>query len=389
MNTRERILAMIVLGIVIVLGLGFLFKEFVYAALDDRKSNIERLRSSVAAKQTELLTKEAWMAQTLKDKPRLAYWRQLSLPLDTDMSKRDHQKFLSELMRRYENYLSDLLKESGFSAYRISSKATENKGRALAGAKATFFTPVTVTVDGGHADLRSVVKMMERFYRTSLLHQIKNVQLQRPQTARQGQRPNELDVKLTIEAIVVTGAEDRMTLLPQVDRRLVLQNMAVAFQGGPSGLVLVPWFAGLTGPLGPRVLADPSRQYASIAGKDIFFGRAATPATARSANPFDSLQHVFLTDITHSPKGAEAFLYVRFSNGVIRLRASAGFDRFRIRDSEGDVMLSGKVTRINDRDLVFSADERHYLIHVGQSVKEAMEKPLKEEQVKALEKSTP
>jgi hypothetical protein len=387
MNLRERILAMAVLSVVILVGVFFLLRQFVLAGLDERDNNIAALKMAIGNKQRDLATKQNWIQQKLKEKPRLASWRQLSLPVNAELSKRDHQKYLSELMRRYENHLSEMMDESGFTpGARITARVTDTKGKAAPAGKAPPYTPVTVIIEDAHADLAGLVKMLERFYRTSLLHQIKNISIQRPLTARPQQKPGELDIKLTVEALIVTGAEDRAQLMPEVDRRLVALDALATWRGGPGSLALVPWAAGPTGPLGPRVLAEPQRQYASIAAKNIFFGRA--PAAERvTGNEFDSLQNVYLTTITRNDRRTEAFLYVRFSNRRVRLRASAGFDTFRIQDGQGETLLHGKVIRIDDRDVLFKVDDAYYSIHVGQSLKEAMERPLKEGTIKELEKT--
>ena len=62
------------------------------------------------------------------------------------------------------------------------------------------------------------------------------------------------------------------------------------------GLGLVLWAAGPTGPLGPKVLAQPPRHYAAIAKKNIFFGSSALdrPDVVQVA------RYVHLTDITHN-----------------------------------------------------------------------------------------
>jgi hypothetical protein len=378
MNPRERILAMAVLGVVILVGLGFLFHQFVFAGLQQRDAEITSLKASIASKQADLASKQRWMNQKLKDKPRLAYWKQLSLPVNTELSRKDHQKYLSELKRRYENYLGEALDESGFSpGHRISSKVIEPATKAPAG-KAAVYTAITFTVEDAHADLAGLVKFMERFYRTSLLHHIKSLSVLRPQTARPNQRPGELDIKLTIEALLVTGAEDRAQLLPEPDRRAAVLDAVAALRGGPGGLGLVPWASGPSGPLGPGVLAVPPRQYAAIARRNVFFNQPAAPVE-RPAEEVQVTQFVYLTDITHTEKGAEAFLYDRYNNRRIRLRASAGFNTFRLRDSQGETLVQGKVLTIEDRDLTFQVDEAKYTIHVGQSLKEAMEKPLREQ----------
>src|ERR1700730_8552559 len=86
--------------------------------------------------------------------------------------------------------------------------------------KKPIYTRLTFTVLA-HADLASLVKMLEGFYRTGLLHQIKTFSVQRPLTVGAQDRPNDLDINLTIEALIVSGAADRPQLLPNLDPRLM------------------------------------------------------------------------------------------------------------------------------------------------------------------------
>jgi hypothetical protein len=119
-----------------------------------------------------------------------------------------------------------------------------------------------------------VVKLLEGFHKAPLLHQIKNVNLQRPLTPGPQQRTNEVDVRLNIEALIITDTRPRKALLPEAK---------VAGNGD--------------GPVFHVSLADPGREYLSIPEKNIFFG----PSLARRerADPnWEVLGFVHLTDIT-------------------------------------------------------------------------------------------
>src|SRR3954466_2950407 len=98
MTTRERVLATGV-GLTLLLAGGtFLFHLFVYTPLQERDQNIREARKEVEAKQDQL-------NQAIADQPRLARLRKLSLPADIDLSRRE-----------YEKYLGDLMLKSGFEA---------------------------------------------------------------------------------------------------------------------------------------------------------------------------------------------------------------------------------------------------------------------------------
>jgi hypothetical protein len=249
--------------------------------------------------------------------------------------------------------------------------------------KKPVYTRLAFTVQG-HATLESLVKMLEDFYRTSLLHQVKNISIQRPVTVGPQQKQGELDVNLTVEALIVNGAENRQRLMPGVDRRLALIDVVTTMRGGPSGMALGAWAVGPTGPLGPRTLAQPPREYAAIARKNIFFG--PTAEERGPAAELGSTRFVFLTDITRTPLRYEAYLYDRSNNRQTRLRSSRGFDAFRITDKDGGTRVQGQVIHIDSRDLIFRVGEKYYTMHLGQNLEQAMERPLPSEQVDYLTK---
>ena len=89
----------------------------------------------------------------------------------------------------------------------------------------------------------------------------------------------------------------RAQLLPGVDRRLLALDTVSVLQGGPAALALVPFAAGPTGPLGPHVLAHPPKEYANIAGKNIFTGPSRF-LVERDGPAVDVTRFVHLTSIT-------------------------------------------------------------------------------------------
>jgi type II secretory pathway component GspD/PulD (secretin) len=98
---------------------------------------------------------------------------------------------------------------------------------------------------------------------------------------------------------------------------------------------------------------------------------------------------VYLTDISRTDQTQEAFLYDRYHNRQTRLRTDTGFDQFRLRDDKGQVFLQGKVLHINPRELIFRVHDKVYAVHVGETVAEALRKPLTDDQVKKLPKAPP
>jgi hypothetical protein len=372
MTKRERNLALVILAILVVFG-GAFFAYFFYL------EPLRQKEASIALTRTQIADRRQRIAEVQANFPKLERWRYLSLPGDTSLA-----------MREYDNYLRELLKQSGFSADAISridtKQADTRSSPALPGKKEPIYTVLSFNVVA-RGQLTNLTKLLEGFYRTGLLQRIKTMTVQRPMTTTASQRPGELDINLTIEALIVSGANSRPYLIP-LDRRALAVEAVSALRQGPAGLGWLLAAAEPTGPLGPRVLAEPARQYASLGDKNIFYGPPPPPPPPpppkQSTPGMDMTQFTFLTDIVHSELRGEAFFYDRLNNSRTRLRNSAGFDTFRIRDSNGDTQVQGKIVRMDERDIIFVASDRYYAIHVGQSMKDALAKPLSAEQIKEL-----
>lgn len=92
-----------------------------------------------------------------------------------------------------------------------------------------------------------------------------------------------------------------------------------------------------------------------------------------------------LTDITRSGTLTEAFLLDQYNKDrPIRIRAARGFDTFVVYDGQGNSKLKGKVLALTDREVVFQVGEKTYVIHLGQTLRQAMAKALTTEQVEEL-----
>jgi hypothetical protein len=367
MNPRERMLALGVLLVVVLAGGAFLFHQLFFVPLQEREASIQALQQDIDKKQERIFQVEA-------DRPKLERWKQLSLPADVDMARLNYEKYLSELML-----------DSGFAAgtFSVTAKQADAKSSPQIN-KEPIYTKLDFTA-AGHGKLENLVTFLEQFYQTGLLQQVKNIQVLRPLTPGPQQQQNELDINLTVEALVVAGAERRSTLLQVLDNRLAAVYGAMALRGGLAGLALVPAVTGPTGPVGPGTLAQPKRSYAAIARKNIFYGET----DQRPIEEVEVTQFVHLTDISQNHKRWEAWLYDRLNNRRQRLRSEPGFNSFRVLDEKGETAVRGVVIRIDSRDLIFRVDSNYYSIHVGQSLDEAMKASLTMEQRKARGLATP
>jgi hypothetical protein len=357
MNPRERLLAGILALLLVVVGGAFVIYEFIYSPIQARKNRISSERNEVESKSQQL-------AQIKKELARLERWKQLSLPQNASVARRE-----------YEQYLSHLLMRSGFvsGSFAVTSKPPDTRSSPVMSGKKPIYTRLAFTAVGP-AKLESLVKFLEEFYRTPLMHEIKSLNIDRmPGTGVQ--RSDDLNFNINVEALIVTDGDNREFLLPNIDRRLLAVDVVTALKGAP-GLGLAAWGAR------PSGLATPARNYAAVARKNIFIG---PPAVATKKTDFaDVTECVHLTDITKNRAICEANLYDRLNNQTTPLRTNTGMDQFRITDLEGNIVVLGKVLKILPQDLIFQANERFYMLHVGDSVKDAMANPIPKEVIETL-----
>jgi hypothetical protein len=282
MTTRERRLAYVILAFIVVAGAGFIGYQFylqpmnVYARqISDLDDDIERIQNDTN--------------KIVAERNRLAPYVKISLPFTPNTQATADIARRTDVARgKYVEKLIDMLKKSGFDSIVVNDKKPENKstpqyklkGVVTKGKDMSIYTRLEFNVDA-KGNMASLTKWQEQFYKLQLLHQIKNMSVMRPLNPTTGGKPNELDVKMTIEALVLEGAEQRKTLEPTTPVNL------------------------------PPVLA-PGRDYASIAAKDLFYGPAPTRLTQPDPpTPFvDANPHIKLTEIvTKGSYGPEARLW--------------------------------------------------------------------------------
>lgn len=258
MNARERTLAVLLSGLIVVgvaAGAGYFL---VYEPVQAKQREAGQLAAEIGKlrdDQTKLKQAQA----------RLAVAKRRSLPPDAAVSASEYNEMLLRLARR-----------AGLTAYKVTPGTPDNRGVPLlpGAAKKPVYTKVVSVVDFSRADMWEVKDFLEGYYRLGLLHQITNIQITRKDGGGAADRPrHDLTVRLTSEALVLDGAENRTTLLPVPS--------AFAAVGGLAG------YAGLTlskeagrglapVPLAP-VLAAKGRDYSFLAVKDMFHGPLPPP----------------------------------------------------------------------------------------------------------------
>jgi hypothetical protein len=210
---------------------------------------------------------------------------------------------------------------------------------------------------------------------------IRDLSIERPANDTEGR----LDIRLRIEALSLPKAVNRDFLTALPGAPLLAIDVFTALKGGP-GFALGPWLATPTGAHGAQKLAaliNAERDYRRLILKNVFVGLTSQQWDAPSANR-DILRYVQLTSITANIIVTEATLYNRRTGRFITLRDEGGFNTFEISDENGVQVLKGTVKTVATQDVVIEVNGKHYAIHIGQFVREALEKELTPAELKAL-----
>jgi len=391
MNPRERFLAVGALAVVILVGGGTVFKFVFLDPFWAVKSQIAAAEDELDKKQAEL-TKERLDHQTIvRRDPRLAHWQRLSLPDDKNQEQELKAGWaLDEIKKRhedkvqvdYEQYLTDLVMRSGFApnSIKVSAAVADRKGGPVLTGKTPAYTRLSFTVQG-QASLDAVVQMLQGFYRTPLLHEVRNLTLtNRPPQNRPaptggplapGMGPvgppgpprgrtfggttadgGDLDVNMTVEALLVTGAEKREALLPD--------GAAIPAQ----------------------LLPEPSRQYTDMLAKNMFTGIPAVSKLTEDRR--EVLAAVKLTAIWNGGRRWEATIYDQGKGGDEKRVTERLLTDFTIADKYNNTLVDGKVVRLGENGMIFEADKKYYRWLLGDFLGTAMESPLKTDELKEL-----
>lgn len=345
MSARESRLAVVLLAFLGVSGAAFFGYQFYWLPMQLKSKRIDSMHEDIEKQSAKL--------KSIRDSlPRLKALTAVSLPADETVARKE-----------YEDELSKMLRKSGLENVTVIPKEPDRRTVPMFASKKPIYTKLAFQVTA-RGDVASVVDWLEKFYRTKTLHQVRNLSLAHAQrTEGRGRDGGDLDVTATIEAIILDKAEARKTLLPEKVPDKIDDYL-------------------------PR-LAKPDRQYASVAGKNIFFGPPPPPPRDSSNDKrVDSSPYIKLDSITVGPGGAVATLFDAYSNHdyLVKPRALGGFNvtvsyyvngRKRPLRSDREIVVTDEnneehklaIIRIDDRDLILRDEDYHYYkIHVGQTL---------------------
>ncbi|MBX7102476.1 MAG: hypothetical protein K1X57_00240 [Gemmataceae bacterium] len=348
MTRRERTLAFLLLPPLILIGGGFIAHQMWYEPLVARDRRIEDLNREIEEKISAV--KKAQEKKKELDRINL-----LSLPREVELARRE-----------YEEQLSKMVRASGFDSQSItitSKKPDARTAPVLMKGQPPIYTRLEYTLQA-KGELICIVDFMEKFYDVPLLHQIRNLKIQRPTGSGTGNRPTfDLDYVLTIEALVLDRADPRKTLLPEKP------------------------------PTVPPLLARGERKYSAIAGRDLFYGPPPATPVVRQDKPTSSAdfaQFVKFDGYTDGDKGPVITLWDAFNSNeqTIRPDGEGGYKvevkyllngrkrtlrsgkTIDVMDENGELQHRWLVLRANEREVYLQDEEFYYVLHIGQWLSE-------------------
>lgn len=398
MTRREQILAT---TLVVLMGVGgslFLFHLFVYEPMTTVRNQLNLAQEQLLKKQAELAQEERQIKQVLEINPRLSQWQKISLPPRDPEAKKavgsaEHlkAKHLAHLRVEYGSYLHDLMRSSGFRNDTIGIQEKPIDRRASPTVAKGKEPPVERFAFelSAKGTLENVVRLMQKFHKDPLLHQIRQVKLALPETttsttgpgSRRGNSSSQetLNVNMTVEAMMVQGAEERSTLPPK----------SISYP--------------------PRVLAEPARDYLAMAKRNMFTG-IAPPAptvderpTRQTEDRADVLRFIKLTTLFYNPDRNrwEATIYDQASgprrieeqdedgNTIVKVIWEKQLNtrilrELKVQDRYRNTILDAEVVHIDEQQLIFKAGKQFFRLRCGDALYPAIEKPLDKAEVKEL-----
>lgn len=390
MTTRERNLVTILGTIFGLGGVLFLANQLFLRPLLEANKAIARLEDENQAKFDQV-------QKILRERPLLERSRLLSLPADP-----------TQATTEYSAYLKPLLTKAGLSVDDFQLPQVDNRPTPP-GAKKVNLQPLVFSLRAT-GTIGALSKALDALQKSPALHRIRNLNVERPESVGTGAKEKEDDPKLNIlmgvEALIVRATE-KPGQKPQgvqgADPRFLILDTLAGLRGAPGRINLASWTSWLAvpGSLQAATGGAPARTYADLARKNIFVGALPTPQvkiTKEVAPPspdegIDVRKYVRLVTITHGDRetqkfrNQEAFLrYFLFPRQDERLCPSAGFDTFRIMNEDrSKEIVKGKVVKIDQREVYFSANGKIYAIHLGQTLADAMARPLSSLEIQRLQ----
>jgi len=242
-------MAVILLILVAGGGGGFALYQFFWKPYDLRQKD-------AAALSIDIEKKLARKQQIEADQVKLERWQQLSLPPspagDPQRTKREYGKFLEDLIKR-----SGINEKSA----KVEPKQVDAKSVPAVTGRGPIYTKLAYTITANKTSYANLVRFLEMFYDAGLLQQIKTVSIKRSSVSTAapvairgfgtgaipgfgpgpGRQSTDLDVVLSVEALVLPGAADRPFIVPNLDGRTLWRETVAVLRHQPGALWLADW----------------------------------------------------------------------------------------------------------------------------------------------------
>ncbi len=268
MTPRDRSIAVLLGGVLILAVAGFVGYFLVYAPLQSKSAQADALAGEVAEQEAKLL-------KVRKELPRYQLAVKRSLPANVDQSRQEYDAVVTQLMRDAKVPRTSLT---------VKPKAVEGKAAPELAPKRPAYARVGLEVTLSKVSLATVIDVLKRYYQLNLLQQITKFSVKKSDQAKDAAPARgslvadraDLDVTLVTEAIILDGAESRRSLLPV--------SAGFGAVGGAAGVATLEQSPGPARGLTPlqlvRTLAATDRDYSLLLVKDVFHGAPPPPPAA-------------------------------------------------------------------------------------------------------------
>jgi hypothetical protein len=321
MNSREKLLAIILILLMAGAAGGAVFWQFIWTPYKRYDQDLAKVQKEIGdleiEKEKTLTTVHNFDTKTKKK----------SLPAHIDLAKREYSRLLINMLRKADFDSTDL---------KVTAREPNTTQVPTMAPKKYAYTKLEFEVVT-KGDLTSVIDFLYHFYRQPLLHQITRLSIVKP--AGQRGRAGDLDVTMLVQAIALDKAEDRGVLLATVPPVTLLAgsvgssayNRRNVDNGLGSPFVSADVLARVSketlyqnqNPSGKRQPEDPwLLEYRRIAGKNIFYPPNPVvkkdrddngERTPKQKDP-DFSPFVALIQISHNDDGsAVAVIFDRFN----------------------------------------------------------------------------
>jgi hypothetical protein len=408
MTSRERVLVIVFLTAVTVLGGGGMFHLFFLKPYNALRTRLQVAQKEIDAKKAEIKSEEDEIRHAEKLDPRLTRWDTYSLPDTTNRETEKLQRHVSDERVKYESYLFELLKESGFQGISTASKEADARSVPQYANKLPVYTRLTYTVEA-KASFNSVVKMFKTFYGAEKLHQVREFKIRKPllQNVNRGPAPvgpivraadgqngpdrGLLDVTMTVEALIVTGAKPREARKPEDKPRPAAPQRPGRRDADPLDFDAEEAEEQVTTPVNTATVSilAPHRHYEDMLERNIYTGRGADGTLTE--NPRDVLGAVRLVMIEHVANPEAGWFdppkiwKIEFIDQGVKDKYyrctpdKADDNSFNVKDKYGSkTVIKGTVVDANIHGVVIKVDNRYHKMKLGDFFDEVMNPPLAE-----------